>query len=40
MYHPRHVLCSDSCTSPVSFLKEIGSSSFMGSDGCSGQKSV
>ena len=40
MSHPRHVLCSASCPSPASFLKEIGSSSFRGSDGCSGRKSV
>ena len=40
MSHPMHVLCSDSCSTPVSFLKESGSSRFRGSDGCSGRDSV
>ena len=40
MYQPRHVLCSASCPSPVSFLKESGSSCFRFSDGCSGWDSV
>ena len=40
MYQPRHVLCSASFTSPVSFLKDSGLSRFRGSDYCSGQKSV
>ena len=40
MYHPRHVLCSTSLPSPTIFLKDIGSSRFMGSDVYSGRKSV
>ena len=40
MPHPRHVLCSASCPSHASFLKESGSSRFRGSYGCSGRKSV
>ena len=40
MYHPRHVLCLASFPSPASFLEEIGSSRFRGSDGCSGRNSV
>ena len=38
--HPRNVLCSASCPSPVIFLKDSGSSNFRGSDVCSGRKSV
>ena len=40
MSHPRHVLRLSSCSSPVSFLTESGLSSFRGSNGCSGWKSV
>ena len=40
MSHPRHILCSASCPSPASFLKESESSRFRGSDGCSGWNSV
>ena len=40
MSHHRHVLCSASCPSPASFLKESGSSRFRGSDGFSGRNSV
>ena len=40
MYHPRYVLCSASCPSPTSLLKEIGSSRFRSFDGCSGRNSV
>ena len=38
MYHPRHVLWSDSCLSPTGFLKDIVLSHFRVSDVCSGQK--
>ena len=38
--HPRHVLCSDSCPSPIILLKESGSSRFRWSYGYSGRKSV
>ena len=40
MSHPRHVLCSASCPSPASFLKESGLSHFRGYDGCIGRNSV
>ena len=40
MSHPRHVLWLVSCPSPISFLKESGSSHFRGYDGCSGRNSV
>ena len=40
MSQPRHVFCSASCPSTASFLNESGSSSFSGSDGCSGQNSL
>ena len=40
MYHPSHFLCSASCTTPTSFLKESELSRFRGSDGCSGWNSV
>ena len=40
MSHPRHVLCSASCTSPASFLKESGLSHLRGYDGCIGRNSV
>ena len=40
MSQPRHVFCSAGCPSPASFLNASGSSSFRGSNGCSGQNSV
>ena len=40
MSQPRNVLCSASCPSPASFLKEIGLSHFRGSEGCSGRNSA
>ena len=40
MSHNRHVFCLANRPSPASFLKEIGSSRFRGSDGCSVRKSV
>ena len=40
MSNPRDVFCSANCPSPVSSLKDSGSSRFIGSDGCSGWKSV
>ena len=40
MSQPRHVFCSASCPSPAILLKESGSPSFRGSDGCIGRNSV
>ena len=40
MYHRRHVLCSASCSSPASLLKESGLSCFRVYDGCSGRNSA